>query len=129
MNVVVLRGRMASDTELKTTQSGTQLVRFTLAVARRRGDDGTDFVRCVCFGKTAEFASQYIRKGDRVGIVGRLQVQQYEKDGEKKTDVSVVADQFDLIETKKESEGRANAPQSAPAPQMETIDGDESLPF
>ena len=116
MNVSVIRGRMVANPELKTTSNGTSITRFTVAVERRRGDDGADFIRCVAFGKSAEFASQYLHKGDRVGVIGRLQVQQYEKDGEKREAWSVAVDQFDLIETKKEAEARNAPAQSAPNP-------------
>ena len=131
MNVTIIRGRMTATPELKTTQGGTSITRFTVAVERRRGDDGADFIRCVAFGKSAEFASQYLHKGDRVGVVGRLQVQQYEKDGEKREAWCLTVDQFDLIETKRDARGETaqEAPAPAAVPPMETIDEDDNLPF
>ena len=73
MNRVELIGRMVRDTELRTTTTGNSVVRFTLAVDRRKREDGADFINCTAFSKTAELIHQYIKKGHRLGISGHIQ--------------------------------------------------------
>ena len=80
MNKVILVGRLTADPELKT--GNTSFTRFTLAVDRRK--ENTDFINCVAFGKTAEFVSNYFKKGQKMGLEGRIQTGSYEnRDGKK----------------------------------------------
>lgn len=89
MNKVILMGRLVKDVELKYTQSNKPIAigRYTLAVNRpykKDGEPDADFINIVAFGKTAEFAEKYFKKGQKVCIVGRLQVRNYENDEGKK---------------------------------------------
>lgn len=76
MNSVQLIGRLTKNLELKNTASGTSAVQFSLAVDRPK--DGTDFISCVAYGKTAENMERYLRKGSKIGIEGRIQTRNYE---------------------------------------------------
>lgn len=108
LNHVTIMGRMTRDPEGSYSQSGTEIVRFTLAVDRdRKSSDGsreTDFIDCVCFGKTAEFVSKYFGKG-RVAVVdGRLQINDWTDDkGNKRKSASVVAQSVYFGDSKKDS--------------------------
>lgn len=120
MNRVELIGRSVRDTELRTTTTGTSIVRFSIAVDRRNKDDGADFISCTAFGKTAELIHQYVRKGNRVGISGHIQTGSYEKDGKKIYTTDVIADSIDFLENK-----TAVEPKEEFVPVIE----DEDLPF
>ena len=98
MNIAILRGRLTRDPEAKTTQSGNNVCRFTLAVDRQRKEDGADFVPCIAWNKTADVITQYCSKGRQIEIVGRLSVRNYEdKDGNKRTATEVVVSSMDFI--------------------------------
>jgi single-strand DNA-binding protein len=100
MNKVILLGRLTRDPEIRYTAGADPIcvAKYTLAVNRRfkrEGEPDADFIMCVAFGKTGEFAEKYFKKGQQVSIIGRMQVRSYEKDGQKiwTTDV-VVEDQY-----------------------------------
>ena len=90
MNVIILTGRLTRDPELKFGQSGKAYSRFTLAVDRPMQKGEADFINCVAFGKTAELIGEYLRKGRKAGVTGRLQMGKYEVNGEKRTSYDVV---------------------------------------
>ncbi len=81
MNSVELVGRLTKEPEMRMSQSGTGIVRFTLAVDRIRKIEGqpeADFISCVAFGKTAEFMSNYLHKGYLISVEGRIQTGSYD---------------------------------------------------
>ena len=97
MNHVSLIGRLTRDPDVRSTQNGETVARYTLAVDRGSKDKGADFISCVAFGKTAEFAEKYLIKGVKVGVDGRIQTGSYtNKDGQKvyTTDVVVSSHTF-----------------------------------
>ena len=100
MNIIILTGRLTRDPELKTGQSGKAYARFTLAVERPMQKDETDFINCVAFGKTAELIGEYLRKGRKAGVTGRLQTGKYEVNGEKRTSYDVIVDTIEFLESK-----------------------------
>ena len=100
MNRICLIGRITQDLELRCTGSGKDVVSYTLAV--RRDKDNTDFINCTTFGEIAKAMYEYCKKGDMIGVEGRLQVSQYEKDGQKHNSYSVLTDKIDFTNTKKE---------------------------
>ena len=100
MNVVVLIGRLTRDPELKFGQSGKAYSKFSIAVNRQFSKDEADFINCVAFGKTAEFVGEYFRKGTKIAINGRLQMNRYEINGEKRTSYDVVADNVEFAESR-----------------------------
>lgn len=84
MNNTVLMGRIASDIELRTTQTGKTVTSFTLAVPRRMNKDMTDFIRCIAWNKTAEFINRYFSKGRMIAIEGEIQSRSWDgQDGKK----------------------------------------------
>ena len=104
MNVIILTGRLTRDPELKFGQSGKAYSRFTLAVDRPMQKGEADFINCVAFGKTAELIGEYLKKGRKVGIVGRLQMSKYEVNGEKRTSYDVVVDTIEFLESRNNSQ-------------------------
>ena len=121
MNKVILMGRLAREPEVRYSQ-GTEplaIARYTLAVNRRfkrQGEPEADFINCVAFGKTGEFAEKYFKKGQLVAITGRLQVRSWDKDGERRYATEVIIEEQHFAESKKDSgEGKAAAAQSRPA--------------
>ena len=100
MNKVILMGRLTRDPEIRYSQGNDQMAiaRYTLAVDRRfnrNGDQTADFINCVAFGRSAEFAEKYLKQGTKIVATGRIQTGSYtNKDGNKvyTTDV-VIEDQ------------------------------------
>ena len=88
MNSLIIKGRITADPELKNTANAVEYCDFTVAVDRYAGKDRereTDFIPCRAWQKTAVFISQYFKKGQEIVVSGELQVNKYEKDGEKRT--------------------------------------------
>ena len=120
MNRVHLTGRLTKDVEMKTTQSGTNLVRFTLAVDRKQSKDkdkSADFISCVAYAKLAELVNQYVRKGHKILITGHIQTGSYERDGKRVYTTDVIVDELEFLESKSKSE------------EFTPIDETEDLPF
>ena len=123
MNQVCLIGRLTKDVEERRTQNGTPVAMFTLAVDRKKREDGADFINCVAWDKAAETIAQYVHKGDRFGVVGRLSTRSYDgKDGKKVFVTEVVVTNFQFLESKRDSDSR---PPFTPNMPVE----DEGLPF
>lgn len=103
LNRVFLMGNLTRDPELKYTQSGLAVCDFGLAVNRKYktggGEDREEvlFVDVSAFGKQAETASEYLRKGRGVLVEGRLKLDQWEKDGQKRSKHTVVADRVHFL--------------------------------
>lgn len=146
MNKVILMGRLTRDPEVRYSQGENALAiaRYTLAVDRRfnrSGDENTaDFINCVAFGKSGEFAERYFRKGTKILVSGRIQTGSYtNKDGVKVYTTEVVAEDQEFAESKNSSAGssggftggnRAPEPSGAGDGFMNIPDGiDEELPF
>ena len=104
INTIVLTGRLTKDPELKSGQSGKVYARFTLAVDRPMQKGEADFINCVAFSKTAELIGEYLRKGRKVGVIGRLQMSKYEVNGEKRTSYDVVVDTIEFLESRNNSQ-------------------------
>ncbi|AYP68471.1 helix-destabilizing protein [Exiguobacterium phage vB_EalM-137] len=113
INRVVLVGRLTREPEMRYTQSGIAVTRFTLACDRPfSGQDGkreADFIDCVVWRKQAENVSKYLSKGSMAGVDGRLQISSYEgQDGQKRYRAEVVADSVRFLSSKGDG-GRDNA--------------------
>lgn len=137
MNKVIESGRLTKDAEITYTQGNNMAVaRFTLAVDRRFKQEGqptADFIRCIVFGKTAEFFERFGRKGVKFFVEGRIQTGSYtNKDGQKVYTTDVVVENAEFGESKNNQQNNDNPP---PAPRdndsfMSIPDGiDEELPF
>lgn len=109
MNKVILMGRLTRDPELSysTGAEPVAICRYSLAVNKRYKRDGepeADFINCVAFGKTGEFAEKYFVKGQMVSVVGHLQVRNWEdQNGQKRTTTEVVIEEQFFAESKKTS--------------------------
>jgi single-strand DNA-binding protein len=131
-NSVVLVGNVTRDPEVKFLQSGTAVCELGLAINERvkRGDEGVEdvcFVDVTLFGRTAEVAGEYLAKGAPVLIAGRLKYEQWEKDGQKRSKLKVVADKLQLIGGKQRSEDSQER-QERPQEQSQVPVTDE-IPF
>lgn len=146
MNRVILMGRLTRDPEVRYSQGDNSMAiaRYTLAVDRRFNrnnseENNTDFIGCVAFGRSAEFAEKYLRKGTKLLVTGRIQTGSYtNKEGNKVYTTDVVVEDQEFAESKNASsqEGGYSAPvrNDAPAPAgdgfMNIPDGiEEELPF
>ena len=148
MNKVILMGRLTRDPEMRNShgESNTAIARYTLAVDRRykrEGEAGADFISCVAFGRSAEFAEKYFRQGMRVLVSGRLQTGSYvNKDGQRIYTTEVILDDQEFADSKGSASDMSgygqSAPSQRPAPTSAIGDGfmnipdgveDEGLPF
>ena len=137
MNKVIEIGRNTKDIELKQTRSGTSVVEFTIAVKRdyktANGEYESDFLNCVSFNKTAELISRYVKKGDMIGIEGKLQTRNYtNKEGRKIYITEIVVENVEFLQTKKQDEQKPTAmPVEDPfaGAKFEEIAYDDDLPF
>ena len=105
MNKINLMGNICKDLELRKAGE-TSVVKFNIAVKRRMAKEGqqqTDFISCVAFGKTAEFLSSYFKKGQQVAISGRIQTGSYDKDGQKVYTTDVIVEEVYFCGSKGES--------------------------
>lgn len=106
MNKVILVGRLTKDPEVKYTPTGKIVATFTLAVDRGYQKDKereADFVPIVVWGNTAEFCGNYLNKGSKILVDGRLQIRSYEKDGQKRYVTEVIANGIDALERSKKA--------------------------
>lgn len=148
MNKVILMGRLTRDPEVRYSQGETPLAiaRYTLAVDRRfsrnNGGDNqqtADFISCVAFGRSGEFAEKYLRKGTKIAVTGRIQTGSYtNRDGQTVYTTEVVVEDQEFAESKNSNSGSDGGytGNSRPAPSgagdgfMNIPDGiDEELPF
>lgn len=111
MNSVQLVGRLTRDPDIRYTDSGSTVARFNVAVDRRfkrEGEESADFISCVTFGRTAEFLEKYFRKGQRIGLIGRIQTGSYtNQEGTRVYTTDVVAEALEFVESKGSSGGDA----------------------
>jgi len=134
MNKVILVGNLTRDPELSETPSGVAVCRFSIAVSRDyASSDGTretDFFNITVWRGRAENCGKYLKKGNKVAIVGSLQNRSYEdKDGIKRTVTDVVASEVEFLTPKNaQSEEEPVAPVERKRPVLEAID-DNQLPF
>lgn len=153
MNKVILMGRLTRDPEVRYSAGNNSMAvaRYTLAVDRRfrrDGENNADFIGCVAFGKSAEFAEKYLRQGTKIIVTGRIQTGSYtNRDGQKVYTTGVVVEDQEFAESKAAASESGMMRQSAPSPmaaspmpspaQASSADGfmnipdgiDEELPF
>ena len=145
MNKVILMGRLTREPDVRYSQNadGSMAVaRYTLAVDRRRGrnsdnEQSADFISCVAFGRSGEFAEKYLHQGTKIVVTGRIQTGSYtNKDGQRVYTTDVVVEEQEFAESKGSGSGSSqhNVPQQSPdvGPDgfMNIPDGiEEELPF
>ena len=123
MNKVILMGRLTRDPEVRYSQgdNANAVARYTLAVDRRFRRDGeatADFINCVAFGRSAEFAERYLRQGTKIVATGRIQTGSYtNRDGQKVYTTDVVVEDHEFAESKAASgSSNSGSSQASPAP-------------
>ena len=116
MNKAILIGRLTRDPDVRKSND-TMVARYTLAVDRFK--DGADFISCVAFGKSAEFADKYLKKGTKIAVTGRIQTGSYEnREGQKVYTTDIIVETHEFVEPK-------NARQQEP---LETPDDFVAVP-
>lgn len=128
-NKALLIGRLTADPELKQTPNGIYVTSFTVAVDRLGKEKAADFIRIEAWRQAAEFICRYFTKGKPIGIDGSIRVDQYEKNGEKRSSFKVVADRVFFVGDKAASTN--TAPAELPKPELNEAeyDSDADLPF
>ena len=148
MNKVILMGRLTREPDVRYSQNadGSMAVaRYTLAVHRRRArnnndEQSADFISCVAFGRSGEFAEKYLHQGTKIVVTGRIQTGSYtNKDGQRVYTTDVVVEEQEFAESKSAASGETAAyTPSRPEPSAAAGDGfmnipdgveDEGLPF
>lgn len=132
LNKTILGGRIATDMELKQTQSGVPVCQFQLAVNRRfskEGEQNTDFISIVAWKNTAEFISKYFRKGSSICIVGSIQKRNWtDNNGQKRYTTEVIADEAMFVDSK--NDGGTAQQTVTNEPKFEEVNAEEDgLPF
>lgn len=136
INKVIVTGNLTRDCELRRTQSGMAILNFSIAVNDRRKnqktgewEDYANFVDCSMFGNRAESVSNYISKGSKVAIEGKLRWSQWERDGQKRSKLEVIVDEIELMSRQSASEP-ASQPEPHQEPQhVESTVYDDDIPF
>jgi len=140
LNKVMLIGNLGRDPEVRSTSQGQPVANFTLATSRKVKDRAgilqkqTEWHNIVCFGRSAEIAGQYLRKGKQVFVEGRLQNRSWDdqKTGEKRYRTEIICENFQMLGGRPgEGEGQPSGPASygqeeAPGP---ALGGDDDIPF
>lgn len=144
MNKVILMGRLTRDPEVRysTGENALAIARYSLAVDRRfkkAGEADADFINCLAFGKSAEFAEKYLKQGIKIAVTGRIQTGSYtNKEGQKVYTTEIIVDDHEFVESKSSTSGDSSTQQSSrPSPSSAVGDGfmnipdgiDEELPF
>lgn len=141
INNLTLVGRLTKDPDLKYTGNGTAVAAFTLAVNRnftnQSGEREADFINCVIWRKPAETLANYAKKGVLIGVTGRIQTRSYDnQQGQKVYVTEVVADNFQLLESKKadssqntQGGGVSNSQTNNYTRSQQNRNNDESDPF
>ena len=106
MNSVTISGRLTADVEVRKTQSGLSVASFTVAVQKDK--EHADFINCVAWRQSADFLGQFTHKGDMVGVMGRLQTRDYERDGQKVYVTEVIADRVEILAHKAQNQPQAS---------------------
>lgn len=131
MNKVILIGRITKPVDVRQSQSGNKVARYTLAVDRRfkrEGDPDADFISCVAFSKSADFAENWLHKGMKIAVQGRIQTGSYtNKDGFKVYTTDIIVEDQEFCESKAAND-EARGEALAPKPPEESSDGFMNIP-
>lgn len=137
-NSCTFMGHLGADPELRHLQNGSKVCEFSIAVGEKWKDgtgatkERTDWIRAVCWESKAEVAAKYLAKGMPVQVQGRLRIEEYEKDGQKRTSVKCVVSTLTLLQFKEQEEGGAAPRSSRPAQQQSFAQPagiDDDIPF
>nr|DAU01232.1 MAG TPA: Single strand binding protein [Caudoviricetes sp.] len=138
INSVVLVGRLTRDIELRKTQSGLSVASFTVACDRRlsqeqrnNNEQSADFINCVAWRGSADFLGSYAHKGDTVGVEGRIQTRNYDRDGQRVYVTEVLANSVNLLHSKQTAQPQEQAsykPQPTQGPKPQQMSDFDYLP-
>lgn len=132
-NKVVLMGNLTRDPETRQTPNGQSVTNFSLAISRSwKGTDGStqeqvSFIDCVAWGKTGEIIAQYVQKGRPILVSGRLDQRSWEQDGNKRSKVEVVVEDFNFIgggggdNTPRSSESSSSSSDGGPSSKSDDV--------
>ena len=149
INRVIISGNLTRDPELRSTQSGMDVMSFGVAVNDRRRnpqtnewEDYPNFIDCTMFGARAESLSRYLGKGTKVAIEGKLRWSQWEREGQKRSKIEVIVDELEFMSSRNSDSssygggmgGGYSAPAAAPVVAAPVVDAsssvyDEDIPF
>ena len=137
MNKVLLTGRLTANPEIKVTNSGVEVMSFSLAVDRgikdkATGNRITDFINCVAWRKTATFITAYFKKGDGIEIEGSIETRKYiDKNGENRTAFEINVEKAGFTQGKANTDSSFSVPTvpSAASNDSQNFESDEDLPF
>lgn len=135
LNHVAIMGRLTKDPELRTTQNGVPVCSVSIAcdrdIAAKGEERKADFIEVTAWRHTAEFLSKWFTKGSLVAISGRLETRFYEKNGERRQSVFVLAESIYFAEWKKTAQSnlQSGSEQSQGVPVFAEYEGEEELPF
>lgn len=122
MNKIILIGNLTRDPELTETAQGKKLCKFTIAVGRAFDKEKTDFFSCTAWEQKAEVIAKYVKKGNKLGVVGRLEINETEKDGVRTRHHNIIVEEIEFLTPKSETD------QTRPEPTLTPAD-DNNLPF
>ena len=108
INQAILMGRLTRDPETRTTPSGKQITTFSMAVDRAGNSEETDFFDITAWDKLAEIVDQYLGKGSKVLVQGRLQLDRWEKDGEKRSKITITATDVTFLDSPSGDDSKKN---------------------
>lgn len=125
MNKIILIGNLTRDPELTETAQGKKLCRFTIAVGRTFDKEKTDFFSCTAWEQKAEVIAKYVRKGNKLCVIGRLEINETEKDGVKTRHHNIIVEEIEFLTPKSETD------QTSPEPSIADLTpaDDNNLPF
>lgn len=133
MNKWIGIGRLVADPEVRYSKDNKAIARYRLAVDRQVKQEGqptADFISCVAFGRSGDFAANYLRKGTKIAVEGRIQTGSYEKDGKKVYTTDIVVDRHEFVESKLSEHQAEEAPVATTGGGFtEVPDDDDELPF
>lgn len=129
MNKVILKGRLTTKPELKTTVSDIYVTDFSVAVNRRFNKEQTDFINCQAWRQTAEFINKYFDKGQEILVVGELHIDKWEKDGETRYSTRVSVDEVEFCGNKADNKEHGNSAEEQFDEFIDVGDDDSCLPF
>lgn len=136
MNVFSGIGRLTKDVDLRYSQSGTAVARFSIAINRpfknQNGEQEVDFINCIAFGKRAETIAQYVKKGHRIGITGSIMTGNYvNKEGQRVYTTDINVSDFTFLENRQKSQKPTQQQaQQQMMPDAEPLEvTDDSFPF
>ncbi len=134
MNNTCLVGRLTRDPELRHTANNIAVANFTVAINRpfktEDGESEADFINCVAWRDRAENTAKFCRKGDMIGVVGRLQTRSYDdNEGNRRFITEVVCENVQFLEPKKDDTAKEQPTPSKPKPETPKDDYNDGLPF